>query len=123
MSIEENKENNLPYSSVLEIECSKLVVICGQVAEDENEELVGDDIETQARTTLDNCIKQLKKVNCTLDDVFKVNVYISDLSVWDRFNQVYKTYFKNKPLPVRTTIQAVLFEGYLVEIEMWASKK
>ncbi|MEI0612533.1 RidA family protein [Brachyspira pilosicoli] len=111
-----------PYSPVLEVEFNKLVLISGQAPIDIEGKVVGDNIEDQTRFTMENCIKQLKTANCTLDDVFKVNVYLSDLNLWPRFNEVYKTYFK-EPLPVRTAVQTGLLYTFLVEIEMWAAKK
>ncbi len=111
-----------PYSPVLEVEFNKLVLISGQAPIDIEGKVVGDNIEDQTRFTMENCIKQLKTANCTLDDVFKVNVYLSDLNLWPRFNEVYKTKFK-EPLPVRTAVQTGLLYTFLVEIEMWAAKK
>ncbi len=110
------------YSSVIEVEFSKLVLICGQVSEDENDHTVGTTIEEQAICTLENCQKQLALAGCTFDDVFKVNVYMKNLDEWDRFNKVYSTFFK-EPKPVRTTVQAGLLDTFMVEIEMWAAKK
>ena len=111
-----------PYSPVLEVECSKLVVISGQVAVDINGNVIGSTIEEQTRATIENCKTQLSYANCTLDDVFKVNIYLTDLAQWQDMNVVY-TEMMPKPLPVRTAVQAVLLPGYLVEIEMWAAKK
>jgi enamine deaminase RidA (YjgF/YER057c/UK114 family) len=110
-----------PYSPVLEVRSHKLVVISGQAALDMEGELIGDTVETQSRATMENCRLQLMEAGCSLDDVFKVNVYLTDLKNWPRFNEVYKTYF-NKPLPVRTAVGTDLIEGLLVEIEMWAAK-
>ena len=111
-----------PYSPVLEVEFNKLVLISGQASINMEGEVVGSTIEEQTKFTMDNCIKQLKMANCTLDDVFKVNVFLTDLELWPRFNEVYKTYFKD-PLPVRTAVQTGLLYTFLVEIEMWAAKK
>jgi reactive intermediate/imine deaminase len=110
-----------PYSPVLEIRSDKLVVISGQAALDLEGQLIGDTIEEQSRATLENCRAQLRQAGCDLDDVFKVNVYLTDLKNWPRFNEVYKTYF-TKPLPVRTAVGTDLIEGLIVEIEMWAAK-
>jgi len=110
-----------PYSPVLEINTNKMVVISGQAALDKGGQLVGDNIEDQSVATLENCRNQLAEAGCSLDDVFKVNVYLTDLKNWPRFNEVYKGFF-NKPLPVRTAVGTDLIEGLLVEIEMWAAK-
>ncbi len=58
---------------------------------------------------------------CTFDNVFKVNVYLTDLSIWDRFNVVYRSMMP-EPRPVRTAVGTKLLPGLLVEIEMWAAK-
>ena len=70
---------------------------------------------------MENCIKQLAFARCSLDNVFKVNVYLTDLALWPRFNTVYRSYFE-QPLPCRTAVQTGLLYTFLVEIEMWAAK-
>jgi len=111
-----------PYSPVLEINPSKLIVISGQAAIDLEGNIIGETIEEQTHLTMKNCAKQLADGGCTLNDVFKCNVYLTDLDNWPRFNEVYKTYF-DEPLPVRTAVQTPLLFTLLVEIEMWAAKK
>lgn len=110
-----------PYSPVLEVDAQRLVVISGQVAVNLNGAVLGETIEEQSLATLENCIVQLASANCTLADVFKVNVYLTDLANWNRFNVVYES-MMSKVLPVRTAVQAGLLPGFLVEIEMWAVK-
>ena len=110
-----------PYSPVLEIECSKLVVISGCAAIGMDGSILGETIEEQAAATLDNCEKQLASADCSFDDVFKVNVYMKDLADWGRFNEVYKKRFPD-PKPVRTAVQAGLLPDLLCEVEMWAVK-
>ena len=111
-----------PYSPVLEVNPGKLVVISGQAAIDPAGKIIGETIEEQTHLTLQNCRKQLASGGCSLDDVFKVNVFLTDLDNWPRFNEVYKTYFKD-PKPVRTAVQTPLLFTLLVEVEMWAVKK
>jgi len=110
-----------PYSPVLEVDARRLVVISGQVAIDIEGTVIGETVEEQTRATLDNCASQLGSADCTLADVFKVNIYLTDLSHWTRFNAVYEAVMPEL-LPVRTAVQAVLLPGFLVEIEMWAVK-
>ncbi len=110
-----------PYSPVLEVQPGKIVVLSGQAAIDPSGIVIGEDIEAQTHATMQNCLQQLKAVNCTFHDVFKVNVYLTDLANWPRFNQVYKTYFAD-PKPVRTAVQTPLLLTLLVEVEMWAVK-
>ncbi|NND33742.1 MAG: RidA family protein [Saprospiraceae bacterium] len=110
-----------PYSPVLEINSNKLVVISGQAALNMDGNVVGATIEEQTEVTLQNCLSQLEKANCTFDDVFKVNVYLKDLADWPRFNEIYQKHFIH-PMPVRTAVQTPLLLTFLVEIEMWAAK-
>lgn len=110
-----------PYPPVLEVDARHLVVISGQVAVDLEGHVIGADIEEQTRATLRNCAGHLASAACTLSDVFKVNIYLADLTHWSRFNAVYEELMP-EPLPVRTAVQAVLLPNYLVEIEMWAAK-
>lgn len=110
-----------PYSPVLEVRADTLVVISGQVAVDLAGNVVGETIEEQTRATLENCRVQLATAGCDFNDVFKVGVFLSDLDHWSRFNDVYVSLMPD-PKPVRTTIGCVLYPGFLVEIEMWATK-
>jgi 2-iminobutanoate/2-iminopropanoate deaminase len=110
-----------PYSPVLEVDAKSLVVLAGQVAVDLDGKIVGRSIEEQAEATLANCRRQLASAGCDFSDVFKVNVYLADLTEWSRFNAIYERSMP-APLPVRTAVQAVLLDGFRVEIEMWAVK-
>ena len=111
-----------PYSPVLEIDASRLVVLSGQVAVDLEGNIIGATMEEQTEATLANCRRQLATAGCNFHDVFKVNVYLADLSEWSSFNAIYERSMPS-PLPVRTAVQAVLMNGYRVEIEMWAVKR
>ena len=65
----------------------------------------------------------LKAAGCTLSDVVKSTVHLSDINEFDRFNGVYREFFKSAtPLPARTTVQSVLWGGIKVEIDVVARK-
>jgi len=110
-----------PYSPVLELDAGRLVIISGQAAIDGSGNVVGQTIEEQTTKTLENCAFQLNTGGCTLGDVFKVNLYLSDLEEWSRCNAVYKQMMP-EPRPVRTAVQTGLLPGLRVEAEMWAIK-
>ena len=93
-----------PYSPVIEINTRRLVVLSGQVAVDLSGRVVGSTIEEQTRSVLDNCRRQLATAGVDFSDVFKVNVYLSDLAEWSRFNAIYEEILP-RPLPVRTAVQ------------------
>jgi len=110
-----------PYSPVIEVDARRLVVLSGQVAIDLDGRVVGETIEEQTRVTVDNCRRQLETAGVGLGDVFKANIYLRDLADWSRFNAVYEELMP-RPLPVRTAVQTVLLNDFLIEIEMWAIK-
>ncbi|MBN8639336.1 MAG: RidA family protein [Anaerolineae bacterium] len=110
-----------PYSPLMVINPGQLVVISGQAALDDAGAVIGTTIEEQTEFTLRNCAKQLATAGCSLQHVFKTNVYLSDINQWDAFNSVYSRIMP-EPRPVRTTVQARLLAGLLIEIEMWAVK-
>lgn len=109
-----------PYSPVLQVRASNVVVISGQAAIGPSGDVIGENIEDQTHATMANCVERLGNAGCTLADVFKVNVYMSDLAEWQRFNTIYREYLSD-PAPVRTAVQAVLLPGLRVEVEMWAA--
>jgi enamine deaminase RidA (YjgF/YER057c/UK114 family) len=110
-----------PYSPVLEVSPGRLVIISGQVAVAPDGTTIGSDIRTQTRATLENCAAQLRNAGCTLADVFKANVYMTDLKDWPAFNEVY-VQMMPAPLPVRTAVETKLLKDFMVEIELWAVK-
>jgi 2-iminobutanoate/2-iminopropanoate deaminase len=73
-------------------------------------------IEEETRLTLDNIKAIITAAGATMDDVVKSTVHLSDISYFDRFNEVYATYFNNIR-PARTTVQSVLAENIKVEID------
>ena len=110
-----------PYSPVLRIRANELVVISGQVAVTPDGSLTSEDFREQSEATLQNCLRQLQSAGMSFADVFKVNVYLSDLADWGAFNEVYARLMPD-PKPVRTAIGCQLLPGYLVEVELWAAR-
>lgn len=85
----------------------------------ENGQVVGEDIETQTRFTMDAMQAVLEGEGATFDDVVRVNVFLLDMADRDRFNATYMRYFKNKKrMPTRRLVGAGdMFKGILVEID------
>ena len=78
-------------------------------------QVVGDTIEEQTARVLENIKAILEAGGATMADVVKVSAHLSDLSMFERYNQVYATYFPD-PKPARITVGSQLL-GILVEID------
>jgi 2-iminobutanoate/2-iminopropanoate deaminase len=103
-----------PYSPV--VVSGDHVFTAGQVAYNEHGELVAGGVEAQTRQVIENLRRCLAAAGCDLDDVVKVTAFLTDMANFAAYNQVYETYF-DEPYPARTTVQAGLAPGLLVEIE------
>lgn len=108
-----------PFSPV--VVSGDLVYTAGQVAYDADGSVVAGGIEEQTRRTLENVRTCLDAAGCTLDDVMKVNAFLADLGDFDGYNRVYREFFA-EPYPARTSVQAGLPTGLLVEIEAVARR-
>ena len=108
-----------PYSPV--VVSGEHVYTAGQVAFDASGELVPGGVEEQTHQVFANLRACLQAAGCDLDDVVKVNAYLTDLANFPVFNDVYRSYF-SEPFPARTTVQAGLAPGLLVEIEAVARR-
>ena len=73
-------------------------------------------IEEETRQTLYNISRILEAAGCTMDDVVKCSVHLSDIKDWDRFNKVYADYFKGIR-PSRIAVQSALGFGIKIEID------
>ncbi len=95
-----------------------LVYPAGQVPVDPRTgQIVGDEIQAQTRQCLENLKAVLACAGTSLANLMKVNVYLRNMDDFDRFNQVYVSYFPSEP-PARTTVQvARLWSTILIEIE------
>ena len=91
------------------------IFVSGQGPRDAAGNVVGATIEEQTARVLENIRAILAAAGATLDDVVKVGVYLSDLALFERYNQVYATYFSD-PMPARTTIGCQL-PGALIVVD------
>ena len=106
-----------PYSPGLRV--GDLIFVSGQVPRDPaTGKIVGESIEEQTAQVLENIKAILSAGGATMADVVKVSAHLSDLTLFDRYNKVYVTYFPD-PKPTRTTVGSQLL-GFLVEIDVIA---
>ena len=80
------------------------------------------DVQMQTEIILHNLENILKEAGCTLKNVVKTTVFMTDLTKFAEMNAMYETFFKENP-PARTTVQVVaLPKGGVVQIEAIAKK-
>jgi len=108
-----------PYSPV--VATGDLVFTAGQVAMDPAGAIVAGGVAEQTEQVLRNVAACMAAAGCSLDDVVKTTVFLDDLADFPAFNEIYARHF-TRPFPARTTVQAGLAPGVLVEIEAVARR-
>jgi len=109
-----------PYSQA--VINGNLVFVSGQIPIDpKTSKVIEGGIEAQTVQVLENLKNILESINLTLSDVVKTSVFLSSFSDFQSFNRVYSRYFEVNP-PARTTVQAGLMAGVLLEIDAIAKK-
>jgi 2-iminobutanoate/2-iminopropanoate deaminase len=100
-----------------------LIFTAGQLAITTTGERLNGPIEEQALQALKNIKAIIEAAGSDLNHVLKTTVFISDISLWPKVNQVYSEFFGNHK-PARSIIPVKeLNHGFLIEIEAIAIKK
>jgi 2-iminobutanoate/2-iminopropanoate deaminase len=105
-----------PYNQA--IAAGGFVFCAGQVPLDpDSGTIVEGDIAIQTERVLRSLSAVLGGAGCSLDDVVKTTVFMTDLAEFADMNAIYAAHFTNQP-PARSTVQvAALPAGARVEIE------
>ena len=82
-------------------------------------QILAGDITAQTRTVLERIAQTLAECGARMEQVVRVTVWLADLADFDAFNQEYAQHFEGA-LPARSCVQAVLYQGAKVEIEVQA---
>lgn len=78
-------------------------------------------IEEQTEQVLSNIIEILRAAGSDLNHVLKMTVYISDISLWSRVNEVYaRTLGEHRPARAIVPVKE-LHHGFQIEIEAVAA--
>ena len=80
-------------------------------------ELVGKDIKEQTKQVLENITTIIESVGHTLEEIVKVNIYLTDMSQLSLVNEVYREYFPTG-IPARKVIGVNhIVKGALIQID------
>jgi len=108
-----------PYSQA--VRYGNLVYSSGQIPIDPaTGELVAGDIVKATEQVFANLAAVLAAAGTSLDRAVKTTVFLTDMSLFGKVNEVYARHFR-EPFPARSTVQvAALPKGVAVEIEVVA---
>lgn len=97
--------------------------LAGRLGIDPQTNKIPDDIEKEARLMIDGIRATLNEAGMTMDDLVYVQIFCADISLFDRFNVVYRSYFK-KDFPARAFIgSGPLLRGAHFEMQGIAVKQ
>ncbi|MBI1749830.1 MAG: RidA family protein [Acidobacteria bacterium] len=97
--------------------------LAGRIGLDPKTNKPPEDAEQEARLVLDGMQAVLKEAGMTMDDLATVTVYCPDVSLFNKFNGVYRTYFK-KEFPARAFVgSGPLLFGARFEVQAIAVKQ
>jgi len=122
------KAINLPTKSVQAPFSDAVLVgntlyMSGRIGLDPKSGQAPEKIEDEIKIMLDGDKDVLAQAGMTMDDIVYVQVFCSDLSLFDKFNPIYKSYF-TKDMPARAFIGAgSLLRGGHFELQAIAVKR
>jgi 2-iminobutanoate/2-iminopropanoate deaminase len=110
-----------PYSQA--VVSRGFVFASGQVPLDPaTNALISGEIEAQTERVIANLRAVLETAGSSLERVVKTTVYLADLGLFSRMNEVYGRHFSTEPRPARSTIQAARLPlGAAIEIDAIAT--
>ena len=110
-----------PYSQA--IETGGMIFASGQLPIDPNTGAFPEGgIKEQTRQSILNAKVILEEAGCSLSNVVKTTVLLSDIADFAAMNEVYASFF-SEPFPARSAFAVRdLPKGALIEIEMIAAK-
>jgi 2-iminobutanoate/2-iminopropanoate deaminase len=105
-----------PYAQA--VQAGNLLFISGQIPLcPDTGELAGPDLATQTRQALANLQAVIDASGCTISQIVKTTIYLTDLASFAAFNRIYGEWL-GAHTPARTTVQVTaLPKGSLIEID------
>jgi reactive intermediate/imine deaminase len=95
------RTDTLPYSDA--VLAGGTLYLAGRIGIDPQTGKAPEDVEKEIRFLLDGIKNTLRAADLTMDDLVSVQVFCPDLALYEKFNEVYRTYF-TKDFPARAFI-------------------
>jgi enamine deaminase RidA (YjgF/YER057c/UK114 family) len=96
-----SRKDTLPYSDGVLV--GDTLYLAGRIGVDPETGKPPAELEKEIRLLLDGMKTTLAGANMTMDDLVSVQVFCPDLSLYEKFNEIYRTYFI-KDFPARAFI-------------------
>ena len=91
----------LPFSEAVLV--GSTLYIAGHIGLDAKTDLPPASAEDEARLVMDGIKQTVESAGMSMDDVVSMQIFCTDLKLYDTFNAVYKTYFRGD-FPARSFI-------------------
>jgi len=85
------------------IQKNNIVFLSGQIGLDPDSMNLVDGIEAQIHQVFKNLIQVIRAANASVNDLTKLNVYLTDLGHFGLVNEIMKEYF-TEPFPARAAV-------------------
>ena len=116
-----DRKDSLPFSDAVMV--GNTLYLAGKIGIDPETGKPPADVEEEIRLVLDGIKKTLAAAEMTMDDLVSVQVFCPDLTLYDKFNEVYRTYF-TKNFPARAFIgSGPLLRGGRFEVQGIAARR
>lgn len=116
-----NRNVNAPFSDGVMV--GNTLYLAGRLGIDPKTGQVPSEPEQEARLMIDGIKAVLAEAGMTMDDLVSVQVFCSDVTLFDKFNGVYRSYFK-KDFPARAFLgSGPLLRGARFEMQAIAVKQ
>ncbi|MCI0338222.1 MAG: RidA family protein [Acidobacteria bacterium] len=114
------KNPQLPFSDG--VLAGNTLYLAGRLGTDPKTNQIPQDLEQEIRLMLDGFKATLTQAGMTMDNIVTVTIYCPDLTLYDKFNGVYRTYF-GKDFPARAFIgSGPLLRGAHFEMQAIAAR-
>ena len=109
------RKDTLPFSDA--VIAGKTLYLAGKLGVEPATGKAPEDVDQEIRLVMEAVKKTLAAADMTMDDLVSVQVFCPDLSLYDKFNEVYRTYF-TKNFPARAFIgSGPLLRGARFEVQ------
>jgi len=112
---------DMPFADAVLVD-GKTLYLSGRIGLIEGTQTVPETAEDEAHLVLKEIQRVLALAGMTMDNLVQLQIFCSDVSLWERFNAVYRTYFTGR-LPARAFLgSGTLLFGARFELQGVAVK-